>query len=79
MKTFAFLAFASAVLGYENLYSVDGSTLADITDKAYFDIEIDGNPTGRIVFGLYGDVVPKTVKNFAELCDGSAGEGTMGE
>ena len=30
---------------------------------------------GRIVFGLYGHVVPKTAKNFAALCDGSAGIG----
>ena len=44
--------------------------LATITQKAYFDVSIDGEPAGRIVFGLYGDVVPKTVNNFAALCQG---------
>ena len=53
--------------------------LANVTDKCFFDIEIDGNPSGRITFGLFGDVVPKTVKNFASLCDGSAGVGNSGK
>ena len=44
--------------------------LATITQKAYFDVSIDGEPAGRIVFGLYGDTVPKTVNNFAALCVG---------
>ena len=43
---------------------------AEITSKVYFDIEIDNNPAGRIVMGLYGGVVPKTVKNFEVLCKG---------
>ena len=50
-----------------------------VTQKAYFDMEIDGEPAGRIVFGLYGDVVPKTVANFAALCDGSSGVGNQGK
>merc|ERR1712166_578208 len=33
----------------------------------------------RVVFGLYGDVVPKTARNFATLCDGSAGMGNSGK
>ena len=53
--------------------------LDTVTDKVFFDIEIDGEKTGRIVFGLFGDTVPKTAKNFATLCDGSAGVGNSGK
>ena len=35
-----------------------------ITDKVKFSIEIDGQPAGDIVIGLFGGVVPKTVENF---------------
>ncbi|CAH6723650.1 peptidyl-prolyl cis-trans isomerase D [[Candida] jaroonii] len=38
-----------------------------ITDKVYWDIEEDGKPIGRIVFGLFGGVTPKTAENFREL------------
>lgn len=41
---------------------------ADITEKVYFDITIGGEQVGRLVFGLYGEVVPRTTKNFRELC-----------
>ncbi|CBZ50002.1 putative 18 kDa cyclophilin [Neospora caninum Liverpool] len=37
--------------------------------KAFMDIEIDGESAGRIVLELRGDVVPKTVKNFIGLFD----------
>ena len=57
----------------------DASTLANITNKVYFDIEIDNQSAGRITLGLYGDVVPKTVDNFVELAEGSAGKGQHGE
>merc|ERR1712010_191892 len=53
--------------------------LAEITEKVYFDITIDNEAAGRIVFGLFGDTVPKTAKNFATLCDGSAGVGNSGK
>ena len=56
-----------------------GDTLSEVTEKTYFDIEIDGEKTGRIVFGMFGNVVPKTVKNFSTLCDGSAGVGNAGK
>ncbi|KLO05683.1 cyclophilin [Schizopora paradoxa] len=44
----------------------------------YFDISINGAPSGRIVFKLYDDVVPKTTKNFRELCTGEHGFGYAG-
>ncbi len=42
-----------------------------ITDIVYFDINIAGNPVGRIKIGLYRDDVPNTVNNFMKLCEGS--------
>ncbi|CAL4106237.1 unnamed protein product [Meganyctiphanes norvegica] len=35
-----------------------------VTHKAYFDIEIAGKPHDRIVLGLFGETVPRTVQNF---------------
>ena len=44
--------------------------LATITEKTFFNVEIDGTVVGKIVFGLYGETVPKTVKNFVEISKG---------
>ncbi|MEU3772327.1 peptidylprolyl isomerase [Streptomyces sp. NPDC032472] len=46
--------------------------------NVYFDINIDGQPAGRIVFRLFDDVVPKTTKNFRELATGQHGYGYAG-
>jgi len=40
---------------------------AQITTHIFFDISQGGTPLGRIVIGLFGDVVPKTAKNFEVL------------
>ncbi|MFI0900672.1 peptidylprolyl isomerase [Streptomyces sp. NPDC020983] len=47
-------------------------------NNVYFDISIDGAPSGRIVFRLFDDVVPKTAKNFRELATGEHGFGYAG-
>ncbi|KAG2129334.1 putative cyclophilin [Suillus cothurnatus] len=44
----------------------------------YFDITINGNAAGRIVFKLFDDVVPRTARNFRELCTGQNGYGYAG-
>lgn len=41
--------------------------------KAFFDISIGGEDSGRIVFEVYRDVVPKTADNFLKLCEGNSG------
>lgn len=40
------------------------------TDQCFFDLTIGGEAAGRVVFGMYGNVVPKTVANFVALCKG---------
>ncbi|CAB3377714.1 Hypothetical predicted protein [Cloeon dipterum] len=49
-----------------------------VTDKVWFDIEIGGQPAGRIEIGLFGGTVPKTVRNFVELAQKDVGQGYKG-
>lgn len=44
-------------------------------DRVFMDISLGGLPSGRIVFELYNDIVPKTAENFRALCTGEMGEG----
>ena len=59
--------------------SAFAQTLDTVTQKVYFDITIDGEEAGRIVFGLFGNTTPKTAENFAQLTTGEAGIGNSGK
>ncbi|AFR93124.1 peptidyl-prolyl cis-trans isomerase [Cryptococcus neoformans C23] len=51
---------------------------ASAMSQVYFDIAINNAPAGRITFKLFDDVVPKTARNFRELCTGQNGFGYAG-
>ncbi|XP_025602590.2 peptidyl-prolyl cis-trans isomerase B-like [Athalia rosae] len=56
------------------LVSTSQASSFKVTDKVYLDIMIDDHPAGRIVIGLFGEVAPRTVKNFLTI----ASEGING-
>ena len=43
--------------------------------KVFFNLDFGGNKTGKIVFELFDNVVPKTAENFRQLCLHSKGFG----
>jgi peptidyl-prolyl cis-trans isomerase B (cyclophilin B) len=43
------------------------ATFFTVTDQVFFDITVGNEKAGRIVIGLFGQDVPKTVDNFKTL------------
>eukprot|EP00933_Yihiella_yeosuensis_P083074 TRINITY_DN97172_c0_g1_i1.p1 TRINITY_DN97172_c0_g1~~TRINITY_DN97172_c0_g1_i1.p1 ORF type:complete len:178 (-),score=25.25 TRINITY_DN97172_c0_g1_i1:66-599(-) len=47
------------------------STAAQALKNVFFKINVGGKPLGVVEFKLFDEVVPKTARNFRELCKGS--------
>ena len=43
---------------------------AQVCEKVYMDVEIGEEKEGRLVIGLFSDMLPRTCENFRSLCEG---------
>lgn len=72
-----FVFLASICAAFFVGFAAANADLEEITNRVYFDVEIGGKPAGRVLIGLFGKTVPKTVENFRALCTGEKGIGKV--
>ncbi|CAH1961706.1 unnamed protein product [Acanthoscelides obtectus] len=76
MKSLLILSVFVAV--FSSSAAADDKKGPKVTDKVWFDIKIGDEAVGRVVIGLFGKTVPKTVQNFVELAKRPEGQGYKG-
>ncbi|TBU25187.1 cyclophilin-like domain-containing protein [Dichomitus squalens] len=50
-----------------------------VRPRVFFDVTIDNQPVGRVIFELFNDTAPKTCENFRALCTGEKGISPLSE
>ena len=66
--TLRYFSFVWAASEIAHLHcSAEPSVTTTVTDKVFFDLAVGGKPAGRVVIGLFGNIVPKTAANFVSL------------
>ena len=61
------------IMGHESWpspFEPEAEPDATITHRTFFELAVGGKPLGKVVFGLFGNALPKTVENFRALCVG---------
>ncbi|KAK4885586.1 hypothetical protein RN001_001857 [Aquatica leii] len=69
------------LLSHITISCCSGSSDSDVpkvNKMVFLDVKVGSDILGRIEIGLFGEVVPKTVQNFYELCQKPRGEGYKG-
>ncbi|XP_056138763.1 peptidyl-prolyl cis-trans isomerase C [Lampris incognitus] len=78
LRTFSVLFCLVCAVFPQHAASARGRGGPRVTEKVFFDVTVAGHEVGRIVIGLFGEVVPLTVNNFVALATGERGYGYKG-
>ncbi|KAJ7225141.1 cyclophilin-like domain-containing protein [Mycena haematopus] len=72
------MSVARAIRSFTSSSRVAAPNTAAGKRNVFFDIHVNGSPTGRIIFKMYDNDVPRTAANFRELATGQHGFGYAG-